>query len=81
MAWIPTIDEEHASGRLAEIYADIRKGFPVVPNVMKAFSQRPELLDHLRKVAMTATFGGSRLTRSQEEMIATTVSALNRCHY
>lgn len=30
---------------------------------------------------MTATFGGSHLTRTQEEMIATVVSAVNRCHY
>ncbi len=81
MAWIRTIPEEEASGRLAEIYAQIRKGFPVVPNVMKALSLKPELLGHLRQVAMSTTFGGSRLTRTQEEMIATVVSAINRCHY
>jgi hypothetical protein len=27
------------------------------------------------------TFGSSRLTRVQEEIIATTVSATNRCRY
>ncbi|MGO9451579.1 MAG: peroxidase [Candidatus Binataceae bacterium] len=81
MAWIRTIPEDEATGVVAQIYAEIRKGFPIVPNVMKAFSARPELLDHMRKVAMTATFGGSRLTRTQEEMIATVVSSLNRCHY
>jgi alkylhydroperoxidase family enzyme len=48
---------------------------------MKAFSLRPELLEHLRQVAMSATFGGSHLTRTQEEMIATVVSSINRCHY
>ena len=52
-----------------------------VPNVLRAFSLRPELLDLVGKVALTATFGGSRLTRVQEEMIATVVSAINRCHY
>ena len=81
MAWIRTISEEQATGQLAEIYGQLRKTFPVVPNVLKAFSMRPELLAHLRGVATTATFGGSRLTRSQEEMIATVVSSLNRCHY
>jgi alkylhydroperoxidase family enzyme len=81
MAWIRTISEEHASGRLAEIHSEIRKGFPGVPNVMKALSLRPELLGHLRRVAMSATFGGSRLTRTQEEMIATVVSSINPCHY
>lgn len=81
MAWIPTVSEEQATGSLAEIYSEIRKTFSSVPNVMKAFSQRPELLSQMRRVAMTATFGGSRLTRPQEEMIATVVSSLNRCHY
>jgi alkylhydroperoxidase family enzyme len=81
MAWIRTVSEEQATGGLAEIYSEIRRTFPAVPNVIKAFSQRPELLDQIRRVAMTATFGGSRLTRPQEEMIATVVSSLNRCHY
>lgn len=81
MAWIPTVSEDQATGKVAEIYSEIRKTFPAVPNVMKAFSQRPELLSQVREVAMTATFGGSRLTRPQEEMIATVVSSLNRCHY
>jgi len=27
------------------------------------------------------TFGGSRLSRAQEEIIATTVSTINRCRY
>lgn len=84
MAWIRTISEEQAEGRLAQIYAEIAKSphfMGRVPNVMKAFSLRPELLERLAGVAGTATFGGSRLTRVQEEMIATVVSSINRCHY
>ena len=84
MAWIRTISEDDAKGKLAEVYAEIKKSprfMGHVPNVMQAFSLRPELLQQLAKVAMTATFGGSRLTRVQEEMIATVVSSINRCHY
>ncbi len=84
MAWIQTIAEEQATGRLAQIYAEIKKDphfMGRVPNVMKAFSLRPELLERLAQVATTATFGGSRLSRVQEEMIATVVSSINRCHY
>jgi alkylhydroperoxidase family enzyme len=84
MAWISTISEEQATGRLAEIYAQIKEDphfMGRVPNVMKAFSLRPDLLGHLARVATTATFGGSRLSRVQEEMIATVVSSINRCHY
>jgi uncharacterized peroxidase-related enzyme len=84
MAWIPTIPEEQAQGRLAEIYAEIRQHphlMGLVPNVMKALSTRPELLEAVVKVATTATFGGSRLSRTQEELIAAVVSSVNRCHY
>ena len=65
MAWIRTIPEEEATGHLAEIYSEIRKGFPAVPNVMKALSLRPELLGHLRQVAMSATLAARILTRTQ----------------
>ena len=50
MAWIRTIPEEEATGHLAEVYSEIRKGFSAVPNVMMALSLRPELLGHLRQV-------------------------------
>jgi len=39
------------------------------------------LLDAVSRTFLEATFGGSNLTRVQEEMIATVVSAANRCHY
>jgi hypothetical protein len=84
MAWITPVAEDQAQGRLAEIYAAVRRSpafMGQVPNVVKAFSLRPELLDLMSRVATTATFGGSRLGRVREEMIATTVSSLNRCHY
>jgi alkylhydroperoxidase family enzyme len=48
---------------------------------MQAFSLKPELLAAVARVFTVATFGGSKLTRVQEEMIATVVSATNRCHY
>jgi alkylhydroperoxidase family enzyme len=84
MAWIRTIPEEQAEGVLAETYAAIKKAphfMGQIPNVIKAFSLRPELLASLAQVSGIATFGGSRLSRVQEEMIATVVSAINRCHY
>jgi len=84
MAWIRAISEPEAQGRLKDIYRSIASSphfMGQIPNVMKAFSIRPELLERLAAVAQTATFGGSRLSRVQEEMIATVVSAINRCHY
>jgi len=81
MAWIKTITPAEAEGRVAEVYAKFKSRFGVAPNIMQAFSLRPELLAAVARVFQVATFGGSKLTRVQEEMIATVVSATNRCHY
>jgi alkylhydroperoxidase family enzyme len=81
MAWIKTIAPAEAQGRVAEVYAKFKSRFGVAPNIMQAFSLRPELLAAVARVFEVATFGGSKLTRVQEEMIATVVSATNRCHY
>jgi alkylhydroperoxidase family enzyme len=81
MAWIKTISPEQAQGRVAEIYAHFRSRFGVAPNIMQSFSLKPELLAAVARVFEVATFGGSNLNRVQEEMIATVVSATNRCHY
>lgn len=84
MAWIPTIDEGDAEGHAAEFYDRVRQ-MPVfmgrVPNIYKALSLRPEILDAFQRLSTAASFGGSGLTRPEEEMISTVVSALNHCHY
>jgi hypothetical protein len=81
MAWIKTVAPEQAQGRVAEVYAGFSARFGVPPNIMQSFSLKPELLAAVARLFMVATFGGSNLTRVQEEMIATVVSATNRCHY
>ncbi len=81
MAWIKTVPDDQAQGKLADAYRDFRERFGIVPNIMQAFSLRPELTDLFARLSTTVTFGGSRLTRVQEEMIATVVSSINRCHY
>ena len=81
MAWIKTIAPEEASGRLKEVYSGIASNFPMVPNIMRAFSLKPEVLNAVHRTFAAATFGASNLSRIQEEMIATVVSSLNRCHY
>ena len=84
MAWIKTFAEGEATGRLAEVYAELMKG-PLggagVPNVMKCMGLRPEALLSVWRMDMSITFGSSTLGRAREEMIATAVSASNRCHY
>jgi alkylhydroperoxidase family enzyme len=80
VAWIKTVGVDQATGRLAEIYQKHRLN-GMVPNIMQAFSLKPELVGAVAHTFQTATFGGSNLTRVQEEMIATVVSSINRCHY
>ena len=53
----------------------------MVPNIMQSFSLKPEVLAAVARTFTTGTFGGSNLSRVQEEMIATVVSSLNQCHY
>ena len=84
MAWVTTFDESEATGRLAEVYAELKKA-PLaggrVPNIMKCMSLRPQALMGVWGLNMAVTFGASTLGRRREEMIATAVSALNHCHY
>jgi len=81
MAWIKTISEQEAAGTLKQMYESLRERRGIVPNIMQSLSLKPEMLSAVARLFMTGTFGASNLSRVQEEMIATVVSALNRCHY
>jgi len=81
MAWVKTISEHEATGTLKETYESMRQRSGAVPNIMQSLSLKPEMLSAVSRLFMTGTFGASDLSRVQEEMIATVVSALNRCHY
>src|SRR5512146_943371 len=58
MAWIRTISEQEAQGPLAELYARLRENphFCMVPNVIKAFSLRPEIAAAITRLSSAATF-------------------------
>ena len=50
-------------------------------NVIKIMSLRPRAMQAVMDVNQAVTFGGSALTRVQEEAIATAVSVVNKCRY
>ncbi|MDA0769640.1 MAG: hypothetical protein BZY79_01140 [SAR202 cluster bacterium Casp-Chloro-G4] len=52
-----------------------------VGNVIKIMSLRPKAMQAVMDVNQAVTFGGSALTRVQEEAIATTVGVVNKCRY
>lgn len=77
------IEEEAATGAVANAYADYRAGFgrEHVPGILKCFATHPPLLEQMLAMASSLLFVEGHLTRKTKEMIATYVSALNACPY
>lgn len=86
MARIGWIEEDDARGRLAELFDAARSGSITgsprehVPDILHTMSHRPDFLAAIMD-ASRLHFSDGALTRAQHEMIASYVSALNRCHY
>ena len=82
MARIKTVSDSEARGELAEIYARSkeRSVAKVVPEILRTMSLRPDFLAAI-DAASRLHFTDGALTRAQHEMIASYVSALNRCRY
>ena len=82
MARINWVEDGDAEGPLAEIYEAARKTSPTgqVPDIYRTMSRRPDFLAAIAGAA-DMHFSDGALTRAQHEMIASYVSAINRCHY
>lgn len=82
MARIRWIDEDEATGELAELYTRIGPQSPmgVVPDIIKKMSLRPDFVQAIAGAAQLHFTDGA-LSCAQHEMIPSYVSALNRCHY
>ena len=52
-----------------------------VPGIIGVMSINGTMMDAVRKLNQSISFGSSTLTRVQEESIATTVSVINQCRY
>lgn len=82
------VDEPSATGRVAEIYADIKatKNLDFVPRFWKVLATSPPLLEstwtHLKSVMHPEQVGRTaHLTPLVREIIAVAVSATNGCPY
>ena len=82
MAWIRTVNHSEATGLLKTIYdAAVRRAGKIY-NIISLQSLRPRVLrasTQLYTELMHSSQSG--LSRAQREMIATTVSRVNGCHY
>ncbi|HEV2034744.1 MAG TPA: hypothetical protein VGU71_11210 [Candidatus Dormibacteraeota bacterium] len=82
MARIKMVQESEAAGPLGELYAQAKAQSPVgvVPEILKTMSLRPDFLAAINS-ASRMHFTDGALTRAQHEMVASYVSAINRCRY
>jgi hypothetical protein len=78
------VEDEEARGAVAETYAAWKAanpGRPRMPEILKCFSLRPDLLSGMIGMTYPLHFADGFLTRRTKEMIATFVSGLNGCPY
>jgi hypothetical protein len=82
MARIKMVEESDATGALADLYARTKAHSisGVVPEILRTMSLRPDFLAAIDK-ASEMHFTDGALTRAQHEMVASYVSALNKCRY
>ncbi len=81
MSWIEEIDENDASGQLAEVYADLIEKRGKVANILKVHSLNPAAMQNHIDLYLTLMFGRSGLSRGEREAVALVVSATNECPY
>ncbi len=88
IATVAPVSEEAASGKVAEVYADIRrtKGIDRVPNLWRVLATNPDHLEmvwtRLKAVMHPEAAGRTpRLDPLTREVIALAVSATNGCAY
>jgi alkylhydroperoxidase family enzyme len=75
------ISEEEARGRLAALYEKYREPWGGVDHILKIHSLNVKSMQTHYDLYAHLMRGRSDLSRTQREMIAVVVSALNRCRY
>ncbi len=81
MAYIPYVSQEDASPMLRELYDRYREPDGEIDNILRIHGLNPPSLSGHVGLYQTLMRGRSDLTRTQREMIAVVVSAINECHY
>lgn len=88
VATVPPVEASSATGRVAEIFADIRrtKGIERVPNMWRVLATNPDHLElvwgRLKAIMHPEACGRvAKLAPITREIIALSVSATNGCSY
>jgi alkylhydroperoxidase/carboxymuconolactone decarboxylase family protein YurZ len=83
MAAVAMIAEEDATGKVAEIYADIKAtlGIDFVPNLYRVMASKPDFLEASWSKSKAVMVAPGKLDRLTKEIVAVAVSAVNGCVY
>jgi alkylhydroperoxidase family enzyme len=81
MAFIPYVPEGGIQGPLAQQYRRYGDAGGDLDNILRVHGLNPPSLGHHVQLYAHLMRGPSPLTRMQREMIAVTVSSVNRCFY
>lgn len=77
VAYIRTINEDEAEGKLFEIYDEIQRNRGRVSNILRLSSLEPKAMRAHLDLYMATVFGKGGLSRREAEIIAVTVSGAN----
>ena len=83
MASIKMISEEEATGKVKEVYEEIKTqlGIDFVPNLYKVMASKPGYLEANWNKVKTVMVEKGKLDRMTKEVIAVAVSAVLGCGY
>lgn len=83
VASVKVIEECKATGKVEEIYEDIKKtlGIDFVPNMYKAMANNPEYLETSWKKIQAVMSTQGKLDSKTKDIIALTVSIMSGCEY
>jgi alkylhydroperoxidase/carboxymuconolactone decarboxylase family protein YurZ len=83
MASIKMIPEEEATGKVKEVYAEIKTqlGIDFVPNLYKVMASKPGYLEANWNKVKAVMVETGKLDRMTKEIIAVAVSAVLGCGY
>jgi len=83
MASIKMISEEEATGKVKDIYEEIKShlGIDFVPNLYKVMASKPNYLETNWNKVKAVMIDEGKLDHLTKEIIAVAVSAVNACDY
>ncbi|HJZ58434.1 MAG TPA: hypothetical protein VKE74_26060 [Gemmataceae bacterium] len=81
MAWVRTVAEEAATGKMSEVYRRVRERAGAVPNIARVQSLRPTTMGLGFGLYCQLMDDPTGITRRERVLIATVVSKVNGCFY